>query len=465
MISKNSQIISLQEVVGKGYADFWNFKGRYRACKGSRASKKSVTTALNIISRMMEYPLANTLVIRKTFVTLKDSCFTQLKWAIKRLHVEHLWRVRQSPLEMEYIPTGQKILFRGLDDWLKITSITVEVGVLCWGWIEEAYEVNDEDEFNRLDESLRGELPEGHFIQWTLTLNPWDRNHWIKRRFFDSPSKSVLAKTTNYMCNEFLSPADLLMFEEMKRTDPERYKVAGLGEWGIAEGQFFSCWRSDVHVVEPFKIPDSWIRIRSMDWGSAKPYSVGWYAVDYDGNLWKYRELYGYGGKPNVGTKESAIQVAEKIAAAEKGEYIQYAVLDSACWTEVDPGSPTIAEKINSVLINKNHTAFSQCTKGRMQGAEQVKLRLIGNRDKDNNQIPALRFFKTCFHTVRTIPMLVHDKHKPEDIDTDGEDHAYDETAYVCLSRPWTPQIPPQERESDYNYKELQEDDDSWMAG
>ena len=456
MTSKNDFNISLQRVVGKGYADFWNFKGRYRVCKGSRASKKSKTTALNFITRMMEHPLANLLVIRKTYTTLKDSCFTELKWSIKRLHVEQHWRVRQSPLELEYIPTGQKILFRGLDDWLKITSITVEVGVLCWGWIEEAYEVNDETEFNRLDESLRGELPPGYFIQWTITLNPWDRNHWIKRRFFDIPSKIVLAKSTNYMCNEFLSPDDLAMFEEMKRADPERYKVAGLGEWGIAEGQFFDCWRTDLHVVAPFAIPPGWIRIRSMDWGSARPYCVGWYAVDYDGNLWKYRELYGYGGKPNVGTKESAAQVAAKIVEAEKDEKIQYGVLDSACWIEVNPGTPTIAEEINKVLIKNKHTAFTQCTKGRMQGAEQVKLRLIGDIDKEGRQVPALRFFKTCYHTIRTIPMLTHDKHKPEDINTNAEDHPYDETAYVCLSRPWAPEKP-QKAKKHNPYK----DDDS----
>lgn len=127
--------ISLREIIGGGYDDFWRFKGRYRCCKGSRASKKSTTAALNLIVRMMQYPLANTLVVRKTFATLKDSCYTQLRWAIKRLGVERYWRARQSPLELEYIPTGQKILFRGLDDPLKITSITVNVGVLCWGWI------------------------------------------------------------------------------------------------------------------------------------------------------------------------------------------------------------------------------------------------------------------------------------------------------------------------------------------
>ena len=143
--------ILLPEVVGKGYATFWKFKGRYRVVKGSRASKKSKTTALWFIVNMMKYPEANALIVRKVFRTLKDSCFTDLKWAIHRLGVDEYWDVKESPLEMTYRPTGQKILFRGLDDPLKVTSITVEHGYLCWMWIEEAYEISNEDDFNMLD--------------------------------------------------------------------------------------------------------------------------------------------------------------------------------------------------------------------------------------------------------------------------------------------------------------------------
>ena len=133
--------ISLSKTVGKGYNRFWHFKGRYRVVKGSRASKKSKTTALWFIANLMKYPQANLLVIRKTYRTLKDSCFTELKWAIHRLQADNWWEIKESPLEMTYKPTGQKIYFRGLDDPLKVTSITVDVGVLCWAWLEEAYEV------------------------------------------------------------------------------------------------------------------------------------------------------------------------------------------------------------------------------------------------------------------------------------------------------------------------------------
>ncbi|MCL2083203.1 MAG: PBSX family phage terminase large subunit [Oscillospiraceae bacterium] len=232
----------LPTLVGRGYGSFWRFKGRYRVVKGSRASKKSKTTALNIITRMMEYPTANTLVVRKVFRTLKDSCFTELKWAIKRLEAEAWWEVKESPLELTYKPTGQKIYFRGLDDPLKVTSITVANGVLCWMWIEEAYEISKESDFDMLDESIRGAIPEGMFKQITLTFNPWNEQHWLKKRFFDRQDGNILAMTVNYLCNEWLDDADREVFDTMAKQNPRRFKVAGMGEWGIAEGLIYENW-------------------------------------------------------------------------------------------------------------------------------------------------------------------------------------------------------------------------------
>lgn len=237
MRTKTAIHLRLPDIVGKGYGTFWRFKGRYRVCKGSRASKKSKTTALNNITRLMEYPQANLLCVRKTYRTLKDSCFTELKWAIHRLGVDAWWDIKENPLEMSYKPTGQKILFRGLDDPLKVTSITVEIGVLCWLWIEEAYEISSEADFDTLDESIRGQVDDGLFKQITLTFNPWNEHHWIKKRFFDAESDpDILAMTTNYMCNEWLDDADKKVFETMKKNNPRRYRVAGLGEWGVVDG-------------------------------------------------------------------------------------------------------------------------------------------------------------------------------------------------------------------------------------
>lgn len=248
------EYISLPKIVGRGYKRFWNFKGRYRVIKGSRASKKSKTTALWYIWNLMKYPEANLLVVRKTFRTLKDSCYKELKWAVKRLKVEHLWDFTLSPLEAVYKPTGQRIYFRGLDDPLKVTSIAVDVGCLCWMWIEEAYEIMKEDDFNILDESIRGECPEGLFKQITLTFNPWNERHWIKKRFFDAePDEDILAMTTNYMCNEWLDAADLKVFETMKKNNPRRYAVAGLGGWGIVDGLVYENWKEESFTLEDIK--------------------------------------------------------------------------------------------------------------------------------------------------------------------------------------------------------------------
>lgn len=249
----NYQKYHLPDIVGRGYKTFWNFKGRYRVCKGSRASKKSKTTALWFIYNLMQLPGSNLLVVRKTYRTLKDSCFTELKWAIKRLGVEAWWEVKESPLEMTYKPTGQKIYFRGLDDPLKVTSITVETGCLCWGWIEEAYEISKEADFDMLDESIRGEVPEGLFKQWTFTFNPWNEHHWIKRRFFDNPDDETLALTTNYLCNEWLDEADKKVFETMKRNNPRRYQVAGLGAWGIVDGLIYENFKEQEFTLEQVK--------------------------------------------------------------------------------------------------------------------------------------------------------------------------------------------------------------------
>ena len=248
----------IRSFVGGGYDEFWRFKGRYRVCKGSRASKKSKTTALwyAVWLNKQGYENANLVVFRKTYRTIKDSCFTDLKWALDRIGVLNDWNITLSPLEMTRKSTGQKILFRGLDDVLKITSITVERGTLCWAWLEEAYEVMKEDDFNILDESIRGECPAPLFKQWTITFNPWNEHHWLKKRFFDAPpDPDILAMTTNYLCNEWLDAADIKVFEDMKKRNPRRYAVAGLGGWGIVDGLVYENWKEEAfdHRSDKFR--------------------------------------------------------------------------------------------------------------------------------------------------------------------------------------------------------------------
>lgn len=286
--------INIHSLVGKGYNKFWTFKGRYRVVKGSRRSKKSKTMALWTIYNIMKQPESNMLVVRKTYRTLKDSCFTELKWAIRRLQVDDFWQIKESPLEMTYIPTGQKILFRGLDDPLKVTSIAVEVGVLSWMWIEEAYEISSEEDFDTLAESMMGDCPKHLYKQITLTFNPWNEKIWIKKRFFDVEDPNILAMTTNYLCNEWLSDADRELFEDMKTRNPRRYQVAGLGNWGIVDGLIFENFEEKAFSIDEIKGKPGIHSAFGLDFGYTNdPTAFFCGLIDTTNKtLWVFDELY-----------------------------------------------------------------------------------------------------------------------------------------------------------------------------
>lgn len=317
----NAKQIYLPELVGGGYGEFWRFRGRYRVCKGSRASKKSKTSALWFIVNLMKHPAANLLVVRATYNTLRNSCFTELKWAIARLGVQQYWQINLSPLEMTYLPTGQKIYFRGLDDPLKVTSITVDVGVLCWLWIEEAYEIDSEESFDTLDESIRGQVPDGLFKQITLTFNPWNEHHWIKKRFFDTPDCDVLAKTTNYLCNEFLDDADLRVFERMKRDNPRRYQVAGLGNWGMVDGLVYENFREA--EFELSDLPDTARSFFGLDFGYTNDPTAFWAGMvdEKSKKIWVFDEMYERGmSNERIAERITEMGYAKEVITADSAE-------------------------------------------------------------------------------------------------------------------------------------------------
>ena len=272
--------ISLQDIVGKGYVDFWNTKRRYRLCKGSRGSKKSKTAALNMIYRIMEYPLANGLCVRRYSNTLRDSVFSDLKWAIHQLGLDDYFECTVSPMQIVRKSTGQKILFRGLDDGLKITSISVDYGVLCFVWIEEAYEISNEDDFNKLDMSIRGEVPDGYFKQITMTFNPWSSTWWGKPRFFDVKDDDVFAKTTTWECNEWLDEADRNIFLKMKANNPRRYRIEGEGEWGIAEGLIYEKVRFEDFDIDSIRAIPGIKSAFGLDFGFTDPNAFTCFLID-----------------------------------------------------------------------------------------------------------------------------------------------------------------------------------------
>lgn len=288
--------ISELQLIGKGYNRFWNSQHFYRVVKGSRGSKKSKTAALNFIKRIMKHPWANLLVIRRYSNTNKQSTYTDLKWAAARLQVGHLFKFNESMPEITYMPTGQKILFRGLDDPLKITSITVDVGILSWAWFEESYQIESEESFRTVVESIRGshEAPD-FFKQITLTFNPWSENHWLKRVFFDEETKedNTLSLTTTFRVNEWLDEVDIKRYEDLYRTNPRRARIVCDGEWGVAEGLVFDSF-SVVDFDIQKKIKELQHTTHGMDFGFTNdPTTLVSSAVDLKcKEIWIYDEHY-----------------------------------------------------------------------------------------------------------------------------------------------------------------------------
>lgn len=278
------------------------------------------------------------------------------------------------------------------------------------------------------------------------TGNPGGAGHiWVKARFIDcAPPYTPYTDPQSGMVRLFI-PSRLQDNAELLKNDPgyiKRLKAAGNealvkawldGDWDIVAGAFFDCWQREKHVIKPFSIPANWTRFRSFDWGSSKPFSVGWWAVSNGerhlprGSLVRYREWYGCKpGEPNVGLKLTAEQVAEGIAKRDGGEQFAYSVADPACW-KVD-GGPSIAERMNS----SHSVVFKQADNKRVAGWDQMRSRLIGEDGE-----PLIYTFSTCLDSIRTIPLLQHDGHNPEDLDSDMEDHAADDWRYACMSRPW----------------------------
>lgn len=213
------------------------------------------------------------------------------------------------------------------------------------------------------------------------------------------------------------------------------------GDWEIAEGVAFTEWRKQIHVCEPFHIPDDWIRFRSLDWGYAKPFAVGWFAVDYDGRIYKYREYYGWNGKADEGSKLDPEDVAYKIMKMEEGEYIRYAVADDAIFGGRQDNSPSIAEQFAYAFGSKarHWQPVGKGPRSRISGKVEMHHRLKWAKGEDGQWdgiLPMMVFFNTCRHAIRTLPNLVLDADDPEDVDTTLEDHVYDCDRYACMSRP-----------------------------
>lgn len=346
--------------------------------------------------------------------------------------------------------------------------------------IEEAGGFPDPRPIWKLKACLRS--ARGVPCQMILTANPGGvGSNWVRARYIDpepqgwTPIKDVDARTGTETLRIFI-PSKVSDNQILLRNDPgyiarlaqsgsEQLVKAWLdGDWHTVDGAFFGEFDARKHVLKPTELPAWWLRFRAMDWGSAKPFCVLWFAVASEdwqhpisghvvpkNALVAYREWYGVRVKidgtieANQGLKMTADQVAHGISARERGDpSLTYGVLDPSAFS-VD-GGPSIAERMYVATAGK--VAFRRADNrragalGALSGWDQVRARLIGEPDHNGTQRPMIYFFETCAHTLRTLPMLQHDPDRPEDADTTAEDHACDAIRYACMSRPYNAPTP-----------------------
>lgn len=313
-----------------------------------------------------------------------------------------------------------------------------------------------------------------------LTGNPGGPGHqWIKARYIDPAPRGwevitdpdtglervyIPSRVTD---NPYLGDA---YTNQLKASgSPELVRAWLEGDWSVVAGAYFPEFSMDDHVVDPRSLPLYWHRFRSLDWGSARPFSVGWWAVS-DGELpefprgaiVRYREWYG-ARAPNVGLRLTAEEVADGIKQREKGDIrlgeVMTGVADPAIFAS--DGGPSIAQRLASRGAYFNPADNKRvASRGAMGGWDQLRARLKGDGEQ-----PAIFFFSTCRDTIRTLPALQHDRDRPEDVDTDSEDHAVDEIRYACLSRPYTAPLPdPMTPPDPYARARARRTRKSWMA-
>lgn len=297
----------------------------------------------------------------------------------------------------------------------------------------------------------------GLFPRILCSSNPGNIGHaWVKTAFIDTGPLAIrkMDDAEGGMLRQYI-PSRLDDNPSMAVDDPTyraRLRGAGSaslvkaleeGDWTVIEGAFFDCWSARRHVVEPFDIPAHWATGRSFDWGYAKPFSVGWWAVASEphplsnglvlprGGIVRFQEWYG-ASAPDVGLRLEAEQIAAGILARDGGRKPTLSVGDSAIWAEAGAAygykGPSIGER-----MAKAGVLFQPSDKRRKQGLDQVRARLVG--DADGN--PMMVVFDTCADIIRTLPIMQHDTLNPEDLDTDLEDHGVDDVRYFCMARPW----------------------------
>lgn len=314
-------------------------------------------------------------------------------------------------------------------------------------------------------------------VAMKATCNPGGPGHgWVKQRYIDNGAYQIVREGG---ADRVFIPARVTDNPALMRNDPgyvDRLRQSGSaqlvkawleGDWNIVEGAFFTEWEERKHVIAPFEPPPHWTRFRSFDWGYARPFSVGWWAVASEdtprpegfvprGAMIRYREWYG-AANPNEGLRMTTEEVADGIKKREAGEKIVYGVADPAIFAE--DGGPSRAEIMSKRGVHWRAADNTRVTRvGAFGGWDEMRQRLRGIGER-----PMLYVFSTCRDFIRTIPSLQHDTNKPEDLDSDGEDHIADEARYACMSRPMVREAPKGEPPRD-RWRKGRGEEDSWRT-
>ena len=264
----------LSQILSRAYYPAWKNDVQNLVIGGSKGSGKSYFMALYIIYHIMRNPNLNVLVVRRVFGTMRDSCYTDLLKIINKYFDPADWVHTYNPLEIKY-KTGQKILFRGLDDPYKMASITVEQGYLAWVWFEEAFDITDYNDILKVQGSIRAIPPEsGLKKKFLYSFNPWSPDHWLKEEYFDKQRDDTLAMITTYMDNPGITGEDRQWYENLKEINPRAAEVICYGHWGRAEGLIYDNWiEKEFDYQEILKRPGT-KAIYGLDFGYKTSYNA-----------------------------------------------------------------------------------------------------------------------------------------------------------------------------------------------
>ena len=318
---------------------------------------------------------------------------------------------------------GGALVFRNLDDPSKYQS--AEFALVA---IDELTK-NKKDVFDFL--RMRKRWPGVPRTKFIAGSNPGSQGHaWVKQLWMDGTFEPTELEADQFKYVPAKARDNPHLPEEYYKTLeglPADWRRAYLeGDWDIFKGQFFTEFRRDRHVVEPFRIPDTWRKFGGLDFGSTNPFAFYWIAVDWDGNYWVYREYYQKG--------KTAADNATEIVRMNKqaNDTLEMVVADRSIFAKQGYGE-TVGDILRRNGIGQPGTLIYMMEPSmggkdmRISRAQLLKGKLMW----DSKRAPKIRFFNTCFEAIRTIPSLVYDENKPEDVDTGGEDHAYDAITYI----------------------------------